>query len=167
MFNGGGVQPELLPPSVIEHALKVFTALPDVYCNLTYLLRRQASYCAGLVSLFSFTAAKLSVLLLYRRVFLVDRWFRTASTVMLVVCIAWLLAAALSYAFQCTPVDKAWRPLKAGHCFSLKTYLLAEEIPNCIIDIVLVLLPLGVIRKLQLPTIQRINLSFIFALGGL
>ncbi|KAL9003099.1 MAG: hypothetical protein Q9188_004004 [Gyalolechia gomerana] len=85
---------------------------------------------------------------------------------MLVVCILWFLAAALSYAFQCTPVDKAWQPLKAGHCFSLRTYLLAEEIPNCIIDIVLVLLPLGVIRKLQLPTIQKINLSFIFALGG-
>ncbi|KAL8815532.1 MAG: hypothetical protein Q9223_005341, partial [Gallowayella weberi] len=85
---------------------------------------------------------------------------------MLVVTIMWLLASVLSYAFQCTPVDKAWQPLKAGHCFSLKTYLLAEEIPNCILDIIIVFLPLGVIRKLQLPTIQKVNLCFIFALGG-
>lgn len=117
--------------------------------------------------MFTFTAAKISVLLLYRRIFLIDRWFRTASTVMLVVTIMWFLASVLSYAFQCTPVDKAWKPLEDGHCFSLKTYLLAEEIPNCILDIVIVILPLGVIKKLQLPTIQKINLCFIFALGGL
>ncbi|KAI4257309.1 MAG: hypothetical protein L6R42_005753 [Xanthoria sp. 1 TBL-2021] len=147
LLNGGGLPATVLPPSVFEHALK-------------------ASYAAGLLSLATFAAAKLSVLLLYRRLFLVDRWFRTASTVMLVVTIMWFLASVLSYAFQCTPVDKAWQPLKDGHCFKLKTYLLAEEIPNCILDIVIVFLPLGVIRKLQLPTIQKINLCFIFALGG-
>lgn len=86
---------------------------------------------------------------------------------MLVVTIMWFLASVLSYAFHCTPVDKAWKPLEDGHCFSLKTYLLAEEIPNCILDIVIVFLPLGVIKKLQLPTIQKINICFIFALGGL
>ncbi|KAL9639080.1 MAG: hypothetical protein Q9204_001254 [Flavoplaca sp. TL-2023a] len=114
----------------------------------------------------AFYAAKLSVLFLYRRIFVVDKAFRLASSVMLVICVAWCLASVFPFAFQCTPVKKAWQPLIEGHCISLKTFLLADEIPNCIMDLVLVFLPVGIIKKLKLPTVQKINLCLIFSLGG-
>ncbi|KAL8967516.1 MAG: hypothetical protein Q9183_002882 [Haloplaca sp. 2 TL-2023] len=147
LFNGGGLNLLTVPPSVAESGLK-------------------ATYGAGILAILTITAPKLSILFLYRRIFLVDKALRLASTIMLVICAAWCLASVLPLAFKCTPVKKAWQPLIEGHCINMKTYLLAEEIPNCIMDLVLVFLPVGVIKKLQLPTVQKINLCIIFALGS-
>ncbi|KAL8865062.1 MAG: hypothetical protein Q9174_007091, partial [Haloplaca sp. 1 TL-2023] len=148
LFNGGGLNIITIPPSVVESGLK-------------------ATYGAGILTIFTITAAKLSILFLYRRIFVVDKAFRLASSIMLVICVAWCIASVFPLVFQCAPVRKAWQPLIEGRCISLKTYLLAEEIPNCIMDLVLVFLPVGVIKKLKLPTVQKINLCLIFALGGL
>ncbi|KAL9035489.1 MAG: hypothetical protein Q9180_004835, partial [Flavoplaca navasiana] len=147
LVNGGGLSILTVPPSVAENGLK-------------------ASYGDAMLAILTITAAKLSILFLYRRIFIVDKAFRLASSIMLVICVAWCLASVFPFAFQCTPVKKAWQPLIEGHCISLKTYLLADEIPNCIMDLVLVFLPVGVIKKLKLPTVQKINLCLIFSLGG-
>ncbi|KAL8709001.1 MAG: hypothetical protein Q9220_006210 [cf. Caloplaca sp. 1 TL-2023] len=62
LFNGGGLSPYSLPLPILVNSLK-------------------ATYAAAILCLFTITSAKLSILLLYRRVFLVDKGFRRVSTV--------------------------------------------------------------------------------------
>lgn len=82
-------------------------------------------------------------------------------------CLLWWIASILPLFFVCTPIRKSWDPLISGTCIDIGTYLLGEEIPNCILDFVIVFLPLRVIQKLKLALPHKIILSFIFAMGSL
>lgn len=82
-------------------------------------------------------------------------------------CLLWWIASILPVIFVCTPIRKSWDPLISGTCIDLGTYLLGVEIPNCILDFVIVFLPLLVIQKLKLALLHKIVLSFIFAIGSL
>ncbi|KAL9603453.1 MAG: hypothetical protein Q9219_001140 [cf. Caloplaca sp. 3 TL-2023] len=165
LLNGGGLLPTTVPPTVFVQGLKVSIAILHVQCHEPHISK--AVYAAGILSLLTITAAKISILMLYRRIFLCDPKFRIASNVMLVVCALWWFAATIAFIFSCTPIKKNWYPLEPGHCISIKTYLISEETLNALIDFILVGLPIGVIQKLQLSLAQKLNLGFIFALGGL
>lgn len=104
--------------------------------------------------------------MLYRRVFIINKPFRIASNIMLVVCLLWWAGTTLAGIFVCSPIHKYWDVRQPGHCFSIRPYLISGEALNCVIDFALIVLPIGVIQALKLPVIQKINLGIIFALGG-
>lgn len=120
-----------------------------------------------LLTFLTITLPKLSVLYLFHRIFGVHRTFRKAVMVIGILCILWLVSVTLGVAFRCSPVQKAWDPTISGRCLPLPGFVVGSEIPNSLLDFVIVGLPIPLILKLQLQMRVKIGLALVFIMGGL
>jgi hypothetical protein len=111
-------------------------------------------------------AAKLSILFLCRRLFYHDRQFRKANTVVGILCILWYIAATLGMTLKCLPIRKSWDLTIDGSCIKLQDLAVAIEVPNSIIDFVIVALSIRVVKAMQLSLSHKIALCSTFILGG-
>ena len=114
------------------------------------------------------TMVKVSVLLLYRRIF-TTLTFKRVNSIAIGVCLAWLLIAVFNNIFLCHPVSAAFNHhlLFSNHCANLQSWYLGITISNLLLDLIVLSLPLFIIRTLKLSTKQKIMLSSIFLLGSL
>ena len=128
----------------------------------------QLLYIAELLFIWGITLAKVSILTLYASVF-TTRKFRLAKDIVLMFCLVWCIAMSAVSVVQCVPLKEAWNPyrLLEGKCILFGLFTLFEELTNVVLNIIVLLMPIFVIRKLQLPTRQKWILSLIFLLGGL
>ncbi|MCJ1379674.1 hypothetical protein MMC17_002776 [Xylographa soralifera] len=111
------------------------------------------------------TFIKVSVLLFYRRVFPLAH-LRMRINIIGGFVIAWLLANNLLAALQCMQVQKAWRLELPGQCINSLAFVLAIQVPNVVLDMIVLALPMHVVYKLHLPRSKKIGLAGIFLLGG-
>ena len=111
---------------------------------------------------------KISILLLYRRIFDTAA-FRKKTLVVGMLCIIWFFIAIFLEIFQCHPQSAAFDPemLFTDHCIAMQSYLGGVTATNMGIDVIMLLLPAHMVWRLKLPVKQRIALSGIFMLGGL
>ena len=111
---------------------------------------------------------KISILLLYRRIFNTPSFVR-ATLVVGIACISWLIAALLCLAFQCHTDAERYNvdSLFSDQCIDLKAYWLAVTGSNMALDLIILCMPLYMVWNLRLATRQKIILSGIFALGAL
>ena len=110
------------------------------------------------------TAAKISVLILYRRVFPV-RSFLVAIYVVGVLCLLWWSVVILLTVLQCQPISYVWDRSIPGRCIDLQTMYYGFTISNMGLDITICFMPIRLLWKLQLPVRQRVLLIFILLLG--
>ena len=75
---------------------------------------------------------------------------------------AWIIFAILSTIFECTPIRKAWLPLKSGHCLNGYQWFLGSAISSVIIDFYIMLLPLPVLWTLHTGRSRKIVLIGFF-----
>lgn len=81
--------------------------------------------------------------------------------------LAWLLADNLVFAFQCTPVRKAWEIMIPGYCVNpLRTIQIVQAF-NVALDAVILALPVSGVLRLQMSTGRKISVMGMFLLGGL
>ncbi|KAL9119624.1 MAG: hypothetical protein Q9187_003824 [Circinaria calcarea] len=90
------------------------------------------------------TTIKISVLLFYRRLFTTPQ-FRKQTNVVGALVVAWLLTNNLLAAFQCTPVRKAWQINLLGQCVNPLTSLIAIQVPNVVLNMVILALPISML----------------------
>ena len=111
---------------------------------------------------------KISILLLYRRIF-DTLYFRKATTIVGLACLAWLIAALLCLAFQCHTEAERYNAdsLFSNQCIDLKAYWVSVTGSNMALDLIILSMPLYMVWNLRLATRQKIALSGIFALGAL
>jgi hypothetical protein len=103
------------------------------------------------------TAIKISILLMYRRIFSVD-YFRLES----------LLVGIIATIISCLPIDRLWMgPSVGGYCFDFNIFWMAMGAVELVVDILILLLPVNVILGLRMSKQQRVLLVGIFLLGGL
>ena len=82
------------------------------------------------------TVIKISILLSYRKIFSIGRlrsWIRIVG----IFVVAWFLADNLVFAFQGTPVRKAWNVERPGHCFNVFWMLQFVQAFNVALDAVI------------------------------
>lgn len=151
------------PRQFSKYDLLLKTSLRRNYSRTT----SQAMYVAAPITISTITAAKVSVILLYRRVFLLDNAFRVGSNIVGVLCLLWWISFVFTVLFQCTPVQKSWKLEIPGHCVDGGLGFLLSESLSCVLDFAIILLPVRVIRKMKLPLAQKIMLCFIFIMGSL
>lgn len=111
-------------------------------------------------------AIKISILCLYRRIFHVQN-FRRASLVTGLLVVALAIAAEVAALVSCLPVTKFWSRLEPGHCFNFDAYYIGIQIPDVILDTVILALPIRMISTLQLSRTDKVTILGIFLLGGL
>ena len=114
------------------------------------------------------TMVKISILLLYRRVFDTKK-VKVFTAILGAICFAWGIAATICLVFQCHPFSGMWTPEDTftDKCFDLKAYYASISGTNMALDIVILSLPMYMIWGLGLPASQKIGLTLIFLLGGL
>lgn len=112
------------------------------------------------------TLVKVSVLCFYRRIFPTPQ-FRRNTLVVGGFVVLWLLVNNLLGAFQCTPVRKAWESELRGRCIQYLNFFIGMQVPNIVLDAVILALPVSAIAKLQMSRKKKISVTAIFLLGGL
>ncbi|KAK0703682.1 hypothetical protein B0T26DRAFT_864637 [Lasiosphaeria miniovina] len=107
---------------------------------------------------------KLSILLLYIRLFAAVYLQRTIYIVLGTVAIVSTWAIGSS-AFFCIPVAAFWDPQVTGTCLRKEPRWYAGAALNIFTDIIILALPLFIFRSLRMHMRQKIGLYFVFALG--
>jgi len=113
---------------------------------------------------------KLSVLLLYRRLFSRVVWFRYLVDGGLVIIAIWTIAFSFSLLFQCHPVSYAWRVpefLLGPYCFQFLKFYVALPVTDIITDILIVMMPIPMVWRLHLSFKQKLGVGGMFLLGTL
>lgn len=116
----------------------------------------------------SIVLVKISVTLMYRRIF-VTRVMRITTTSMLVFLAAWGPANIIALAFICVPAENFWdlTPEGQSHCRPMLPIFLIVSVTNMVTDFFIFLIPLHSIKGLQLPLKQKLVLALALCLGFL
>ncbi|KAF2089725.1 hypothetical protein K490DRAFT_13565, partial [Saccharata proteae CBS 121410] len=111
---------------------------------------------------------KVSVLLLYRRVFQAHKKFRIACDIILGFTILYSVAASISTIFTCKPVEFYWTkvfPGRTGHCSKPLEAWDPYFALNLATDFILVVLPMPMLQALQIQKRKKYILMSVFILG--
>ncbi|KAH8663630.1 hypothetical protein BGZ60DRAFT_342194, partial [Tricladium varicosporioides] len=113
---------------------------------------------------FSLSFTKIAILLLYLRIFTIPKITRIIYIQLVIVTIygLWLVLCAI---FACTPISLWWDKSQKGTCLPSTQIWWANATLNIATDFMIFLLPLPVIRTLNLPKRQKMGLYFVFTLG--
>ncbi|KAK8154579.1 hypothetical protein IWX90DRAFT_58584 [Phyllosticta citrichinensis] len=123
----------------------------------------------------SFTL-KISILLLYRRIFFVVPTFTRVCNVLIIFISALHLAGFSSGIFLCVPISYFWEqvlppvtpgaPTHKGRCQNYQVAWLVLGSFNVLTDLITVVLPMPVLGRLKITAQRRAFLVFIFALSS-
>ncbi|KAH6843286.1 hypothetical protein B0I37DRAFT_215556 [Chaetomium sp. MPI-CAGE-AT-0009] len=111
---------------------------------------------------------KISLLLLLHRIFGISRTFRLVIYAAEAVVVAFWLSATLADCLNCVPLHWTWIN---GHadprfCINYNTFWLGTGISETVIDLAILVLPIGMISKLQLNKSKKYGVAGLFLLGG-
>lgn len=111
---------------------------------------------------------KISILLLYRRIFNTSA-FRKMSLAVGAACVGWAIAAILCLIFQCNPISGLWNPAYTftDKCINLQAYYRGISGAHMGLDIILLAMPIYMVWNLRLDASQKLIVSGIFMLGSL
>lgn len=110
---------------------------------------------------------KISILLLYMRIFEVFVWFRWVGRTLIGIVTAYMIAAFFAAVFQCTPVQRAWDKSVPGTCISIEKNWYANAGFSIATDAIILLLPIKPVLSLKLPVGEKIAVLGVFVLGAL
>ena len=116
---------------------------------------------------FTINLTKTSICLLYLRIFTTLKWFRMTVHVVMGCVIVYAVASIFATIFQCSPISRVWDRSVQGSCINLTRFWYANAGANIFGDFIILLLPMPVVKKLQLPARQRWGLALVFGLGVL
>ncbi|KAJ5503478.1 hypothetical protein N7463_006352 [Penicillium fimorum] len=109
---------------------------------------------------------KYSILALYKRLF-ATRQMAIAVNVMFGFVTLWVVGVYVAGALLCIPVSKFWDQSIPGACLDPAKFYYGMQIPNILTDVILLIMPMGVVWNLTIPKTQKMLLSGVFLLGGL
>ncbi|KAG0157579.1 hypothetical protein PDIDSM_4764 [Penicillium digitatum] len=147
LYNGLGTHiVELSPEQVVTYLKTLFTG------SILY---------TGCIA-----SIKLSILMLYRRLFPVKTMKFAVHVVSLIVTI-WASCGILAGCFACIPTEKLWHPMLEGGCIDLSKFYYGLQVPNIATDAIILLMPMHIVWNLPIAKAQKLGLSGIFILGFL
>ncbi|KAI0014796.1 hypothetical protein F4780DRAFT_788416 [Xylariomycetidae sp. FL0641] len=129
----------------------------------------KCNYILQLLPLVSLGLSKASVLCFYRRVFHVHGRFLIINSVLLVIVVAWAISFFFATVFQCKDPKTLWTSFEFArrNCVETISFYYATSITGFITDLMILVSPIPIIVKLQMPLKNRIALAGIFLLGAL
>ena len=146
---------------------KVHTRLAHAYPSMTDADEVwQVEVASELTYVFLLTAARASILFLYRRVFaLTTPWFRIAWCCNLFLALGFFIALLVSLAFECAPKSIATLWNSPSDCHPSHNDPVIIGFLNALIDMLILLLPIKMVWSLQMPRRRKFAVCCIFGLG--
>ena len=130
------------------------------------LTLRQITMISAVFYLITMVSVKISILLLYCSIF-PGRNFALAARTVAGLVVAWGVACFLVTVFSCQPVEGFWNITIASKCIDSKKFYVGNSVPNILMDVVILALPVGEIWKLQLTAAKKLAVIGMFGLGSL
>ncbi|PPJ50472.1 hypothetical protein CBER1_06767 [Cercospora berteroae] len=110
--------------------------------------------------------AKFSILIFHRRLS-PQRWWRYAVDGTIATIVAFTVSQMLLLTFACISLNRVWDPtITEGHCINRGNVYMATAGTNAATEIFMLFLPMPILLKLQIPTIQKVGLVLIFSVGS-
>lgn len=137
-----------------------------------------SEYCASANSLIKFMVispilcavttgfAKTSLALFYRTIS-PQKWWRLCSYGLLFLLAGYNSAIFFAILFGCRPVKRNWDLTVPGTCIDKPSLYIATAALGIASDLVLLLMPIPMILRLQMPSRQKLGLIIFFAIGSL
>lgn len=122
---------------------------------------------ADFIYLISLLGYKMSILVVYLRLFAVNKRFRYATWLMIFFVCGYLSSNLWTQIFGCSPRAKYWKPEIPGHCINYTKAGLAYGSMNIVSDLFIFILPLPIIWQLKLPIKEKAGVSLIFMSGAM
>ena len=123
-------------------------------------------YVFEVVWTFTVPFVKLSLLLLYNRIFPV-RPIRLATCAVGFFVVTWLLWAGIATIAQCIPVEYFWNREIPGHCINNDAFYISAGAVNVFTSFAIIAIPIPIIWRLQkINLTQKIGFTVVFTLGG-
>lgn len=110
---------------------------------------------------------KMSILILYLRLFAVNRKFRYITWSMMFFVCGYLTANLWTQIFGCSPRSKYWNPDTPGRCINYTKSGLAYGSMNILSDLLIFILPLPMVWRLKLSIQEKVGVSIIFMSGAM
>ncbi|KAK0667283.1 hypothetical protein QBC41DRAFT_338519 [Cercophora samala] len=123
-------------------------------------------FIANTILYLTFYLAKISILLLYRRIFSTPE-FRKICLIMIGISTAYFIAAQVANLCICIPIDLFWHRTKpGGRCLNFNLFSFIIGLIEIVLDIAILALPIKAVLSLQMPKKTKAMVSAIFLLGG-
>lgn len=104
--------------------------------------------------------------MLYLRIFN-EKKYRNACYAIMGLVILVALADIVATFTECIPISKLWDPSIDGHCANIGQLYRLGTLPNVVIDLLMLVLPLPVVWKLHVSRQVRIGLTVTFLTGSM
>ncbi|KIL93007.1 hypothetical protein FAVG1_04188 [Fusarium avenaceum] len=122
-------------------------------------------YVAELFYATALFCAKASILSFYWRMFRVTN-IKLPIQILGGCALIWIIIRTIMGIFHCIPVNRFWDASAGGSCaIEDKKFFFGTILVHVILDIAILALPILQIRKLQLPTLQKIGIMLMFVFG--
>ena len=103
---------------------------------------------------------------LYIQIFRVRRFRRTVYIGMALV-IAYWFSTIIRMFFLCRPLAYTWnKTIANGSCVNLPAVYLSVSIINLLLDVMVIILPMPMLWKLQMPASKKLVISGVFGIGA-
>ncbi|KAJ4259193.1 hypothetical protein NW757_002522 [Fusarium falciforme] len=129
------------------------------------LMTLKLFYVAQIFYKLTINLTKISILLLYLRIF-VQRWFRISCYTLMALITCYMIATTASSIWQCKPIRGAWDKSMQPTCISLTKNWYANAGFSIATDILILLLPMQPIWTSQLSVAHKRALMLVFAMGS-
>lgn len=114
----------------------------------------------------SYTAIIVTILILYVRIF-PNEWLQRASRATGCFTVLWMVINIIVLTFQCTPVEFFWSRQGRGHCIHANEYYAVSCAISMVMLILVFLMPIPIVRKLQITRSKKWGLGIAFGVGAL
>ena len=131
------------------------------------IARKQLNYAFNILNLASWPLIKISLLLLYIRIFGASYLFRRIAWGFVCLIAAIGTGNALVAIFPCRPTQAFYDVTVAGTCIDDVQFYWATAILNVFTDIVILVLPIPMLWKINANLGKKLGISVLFIAGGL
>ncbi|EAW19719.1 uncharacterized protein NFIA_027930 [Aspergillus fischeri NRRL 181] len=119
---------------------------------------------AEILYVFNLVWTKLSILLMYYRIFHFP-YFKRWAYIIGIFVVLWVICITFLFIFICVPVQKLWYPDLPGRCINQVGTWIANAVSTIVTDLAILVLPMPQVWKLQLRLSEKIALTVAFSLG--
>ena len=131
-----------------------------------YIAWAKCVFAAEQLYLAAVALPKLSILCLYLRIFVEQRSRALAYILVVVVVLNWTTFTVAGF-LQCVPFSHLWNKRIPGHCVNIPLALQMTCVPNIVIDVAMLALPMPMVWNLKASRPQKIGLTVVFLAGSL
>ncbi|KAI1173652.1 integral membrane protein [Nemania sp. FL0916] len=113
------------------------------------------------------STTKLSILVLYNRLFSVSKLLKRQIIILSIAVVSYGIGSSVANLLNCIPLKYSWinNLDDPRYCFNYNVFWLATGVVEAVLDVFIILLPIGAVAKLQLSLRKKIAVILVYLTG--